>query len=81
MFYVSKPKSEAVGADEYSAVVMRVADAAPYLAEGYVEATRGEWEAVQSDEVKARIAAGDAEFNDEAPANEAGEVVAEEVVA
>ncbi len=65
MFYVKKAKSDAVGPEEYSSEVMRVADAAPYLENGWEAATRGEWEVVQSDEVKARLAANDPEFVDE----------------
>lgn len=64
MFYVSKAK-EIASEEEYSAVVLRVEDAAPFLAEGYEVATREQWELVQSEEVKAAIAAG--EYADVAP--------------
>ena len=63
MFYVQKAKTEILGENEYSSEVLRVQDVAPYLENGYTEATRQEWELVQSDEVKAAIANG--EYSDE----------------
>ncbi len=73
MFYVQKAKTEIASEEEYSAEVLRVEDAAPYLADGFTEATREQWELVQSDEVKAAIAAG--EYSD-APVEPSAEAAA-----
>ena len=88
MKYISKAKSEAVGADEYSSDVKRIEDASLdlFLAEGWAECSRGEWEVVQSEEIKAAIANGEwsdevAEVLEEPVVEPIEEVVAEEVAA
>jgi hypothetical protein len=64
MKYVKKAKVESVGAEEYSMIVLAVADEslAHFLSEGYEESTYAEYYVTCSPEVQANMEAPVVEF-------------------
>lgn len=86
MKYVKIAKVDAVGPEEYAFMVSEVADESfdQFIADGYSEATYGEFYATQSDEVKANLPAPEVALPHEVegfvPEVEAGPGVPAEVV-